>query len=282
MKKEEVEKWAKEFPDIPIEYIEWVLRKRGLTDAQIRALLERFGQLQQKYPKVPPLFIALLMIKGHLSADQVDKVLKNYAPNTITPAHLNADQQILFNQLRLRFPDVDPNFLSRLIAASRVSNTLTEEKITQFLTEHAGDIPYITMLYGQLANVPGIDRVLFDLANNSDTTYKGSFHQLEWAFWVKPDLVELEPLAPDNKAGADAILKDGTVIVDLKSYTWWGKDASYARSKGRGFAEQLKRLRDLYGNDVKIVFVFDSDGGPVPEQVKEELNFPNVEVDNWP
>jgi hypothetical protein len=58
-----------------------------LTNAQIRAWLDRFRQLHMQYPKVPPEFIAALMIKGHFPAELLQKILQNYTPTAITRAY---------------------------------------------------------------------------------------------------------------------------------------------------------------------------------------------------
>lgn len=271
------EKWTHLYPDIPIEYIEWVLRKKGLTDAGIRKWLDDYMKLLQKYPNAPKMFVALLLMQGHLSPEQVAAILQNYTASTITPASLTAEQQALLAQLVQEFPNVDSGFLSRLIATN-----LNPQQIRAFLTNHATDMPYITMLYTQLQGIEGVDRVLKDLANGSPGSYKGSLYQLEWALSVKPDLDELE-LYHNGVKSADAKLKDGTIVVDLKSYLWYGQTPAYAKMKGADFARQLRNyLRDYPG--AKVEFIFDSDGGPVPQEVKDALKSvdPNVIIESWP
>ncbi|HEX4203420.1 MAG TPA: hypothetical protein VHZ51_04325, partial [Ktedonobacteraceae bacterium] len=77
--------------------------------------LDRFRQLHMQYPKVPPEFIAALMIKGHFRADLLQKILQNYTPTAITAASMTPEQQALYNRLIQKFPSVDSNFLSQLI-----------------------------------------------------------------------------------------------------------------------------------------------------------------------
>jgi hypothetical protein len=280
---QEVQKWANEYPDIPIEYIEWVLRKKGLTDAEIRAWLDNFRRLRKQYPNVPPEFIAALMIKGKFSVDLMEKILQNYTQTAIQMAEMTPEQQALYDKLIQEFPAVDPGFLSHLITARWV-NTLTESQIRNFLTKHSNDIAYISMLYAQLQNIPGADRVLLDLANGGPNNYKGSMFQLEWAFAVKPDLAELEVLDETNHKSADARLKNGEIVVDLKAYTWWGKDPSYARKKAKDFAKQIRETYQEQFPDATIEYVFDSKGGPLPKEVVDGLREadPNIIIESFP
>ncbi len=145
---------------------------------------------------------------------------------------------------------------------------------------------YIAWLYTQMANIPGAEHVLRDLAGGSLPSYKGSLYQMEYVLYIKPEVTELEPTML-GKHGVDIVLNDGTIIVDVKAYTWFGTSAAYNTERGKKFAEQIKRFRKVYGSDVKIRYTFDGKGTPdgkVPEEVQKEMKKvdPSIDIQVWP
>jgi hypothetical protein len=287
--------WKEEFPDVPDSYIQALL-SMGLTEKQIRDRLSRYKQLkciQAKCPNGVPLeFIFLLLTKGHLTEDQVVQVLQNYTNTPLSPVPMTPEQQALYNKLlpwfTQKFPDISPVFLQHLITATFTKTAPKEEQIMKFLRGHQRDtIRYIAFLYTQIADVKGASRVLRDLTNGSSMSFKGSFYQLQWAFGNKPQIAELEPTV-NGKHTADAILKNGTIIVDLKNYQFNADvyTPSQMKAEGRDFAEQIKNFKKQWPN-AKFKLVLNSqscpDGKP-PKEVVDGVHSvdPTIQVVAWP
>lgn len=197
-------------------------------------------------------------------------------PPTLPPVNLNQDQQKLLKELLDEFPDVSPDLLKELVAAG-----LTKDQIVRLLTKHAKDIASIWQLLLPLLGIPGIEQVLKDLASNSDTSYRGALHMLNWLVAHQSEVARVEDRDADGNRAIDVFLKDGTV-VDLKSYNWYAyKRPGLLDKVIEKLKKQVERDKGLYPNR-KIVFDFNSESGPVPDAIRQALENLGVTVETWP
>jgi hypothetical protein len=141
-------------------------------------------------------------------------------------------------------------------------------KAADLLGKHAPD--YLKYC-DDLADVPGVQNLLKDLAAGDTTTF-GAMGELYYFQSIKGDLAEVGLKGADGKKAADAILKDGTV-VDVKN---WNFDSFPFTSEGginnklRQIESQVERYKSLYG-EAKIRYVFTMPLDDIPPQFISRL-----------
>ncbi|MDQ2713817.1 MAG: hypothetical protein M3Z08_02810 [Chloroflexota bacterium] len=233
----------------------------GITIAVVLASLEK---LTEEFPDIPPDVIATLLEQG-LTEKQVRDILKKLLAGGMTP-----------DQIR--------QSLQKLIALG-----LSQEQIAKFYKSHAKDIPAIWAAYLQVSHIPGIDRVLYPIADGSKTDYQGYVFELNWIVANQAEIARVEATDPSNKAAADIILTDGTVI-EAKSYNWQsqanldalmtkiGKDDKTTIQR---ILKQIQRYKREYPGE-EIIYYFDSADGRIPEDLAKIFKNAGVEVKYWP
>jgi RHS repeat-associated protein len=126
----------------------------------------------------------------------------------------------------------------------------------------------------QIADIPGSERLLRQLATMAFPQVKGPVFQLEWLAAHADEVVEIEtPLG--GRRSIDVVLKDGT-FVDFKNYDWSKWDESGLRYLAEKFAEQLKAYQK-HTDQVKFIF-----RGSVPDIVREYLEKRGAIVEVYP
>ncbi|GCE30122.1 hypothetical protein KDA_56060 [Dictyobacter alpinus] len=246
---------------------------------------KRFEQLAKDFPDIDPDFIKMLIKKG-LSDAQIREILVGFTGKKLPDVPLTPDQKTMVETLKTTFPDADPAFLAALIGSG-----LSLEQASNLLANHRQEVPYLTQLYAQLANIPGIEKVLRDMGVQ-DSKYAGSTYQMLWVLAHlaahKDNILRVEDHDAGGKSAADVVLKNGDVI-DLKNYGWYKgyyKKTSNIKRTIKEFEEQVLRYKKLYP-DKKITYVFNTAGMDKNdmsgfEQVKKALEDMGVEVETWP
>jgi hypothetical protein len=138
---------------------------------------------------------------------------------------------------------------------------------------------------GNLKNVDGIDKLVFDLGAEAGTTKEvGALFQLEYAASVRSGRISKVSDIIDGQDAADILLDNSSIVVDTKRYNWPSYNPFTLEMEltgDDGLLKQVERFKRLYPN-ARIEYVFASAFGPVPELIREGLKGVDVIVKEYP
>lgn len=255
-------------------------------------LLEKFG-LKETEEQILKFLekVTLKELRQKMEQKILGAILRKLLGNKVLPSIVITDpaRKLIYEQLLKKFPDIDANFIAHLVATKPQTTWLTEDQIGKFLAEaeNRGDLDNIISLYTYVykSGRPGLDKLLRDMANGSDSDYWGSLYQLEWIAGHNSEVKAIEVFDAQGRKGVDVLLNDGT-YVDTKAYS--------GKIKPRALEDQIDRyLRDF--PDVKnhtLIFAYKSgDQGlsqAAIEKVKQQIidygksKGVKVEIELWP
>jgi hypothetical protein len=125
---------------------------------------------------------------------------------------------------------------------------------------------HIAQQFGKIAGVPGSEKLIQRLANQSFPSVKGYVFALDYAATHADEIAEIERSLGGGRS-IDIVLQNGT-FVELKHYNWsseYYQNASNLRRTTNDFLQQLDVYQD-YAERVEFVFY-----GSVPDSVRTAL-----------
>lgn len=264
----------------------------ALAGKGVFKLLDKIGLKELKDQIAKALEKILLKeLREKLEKRIISVILRRFLGNKTLPKLVITDpaRKAIYDDLLEKFPNVDPNFLAHLVMTKPQVTFLSEKQIEEFLQKASrqGDLDNIIALYTYVykSDRPGLDKLLRDIANGSDTDYKGSLYQLEWIAAHDGDVAAIEVFDKQGRKGPDMILKDGT-FIDVKAYS--------GKIKAKALEDQIDRyltdFPDVKNHTLRFVYKSGVDGidQAAIDKVKQRIidygrqRGVTVEIDLWP